>query len=64
MTTAMERAERAGEPEGSARPARVELLLGMALGISLAARAGVERQELNGMVDATLGQIAAWRPFA
>ena len=63
LTAALERAAEAGEIAHPGLEAKAELLLGLALGISLSARGGVDASRVGIMVEASVAQIAGWSSF-
>lgn len=61
MTAALRRAAGHGEIAASTVEAKAKLLLAIAMGINVAARAGVPARERRGLLDAASGQVRAWR---
>lgn len=58
---AVARAARAGETTGDAIDARADLLMGMVLGINIAARGGAPASELRRFLGGVRNEIARWR---
>lgn len=57
---ALERAGQAGESSSDATSARAELLVGLVMGLNIAARGGASRSELDRLRDAIRTQIRSW----
>ena len=57
---ALLRAEAAGEVKPGLATSRADLLVGIVLGLNIAARGGADRAEVQRLVDGALTQVRAW----
>lgn len=60
VTAALQRAADAGEIKSEGLASKAELLMSLLLGITVAARSGMSRNEVKALVDAARTQVDAW----
>lgn len=60
FTAALQRAADAGEIKSEGLASKAELLMSLLLGITVAARSGMSRNEVKALVDAARTQVDAW----
>ena len=58
---ALLRADNAGEVESGLAMSRADLLVGLVLGLNIAARGGASRAEVQRLADSALDQIRGWK---
>ena len=61
LRSALVRAEELGETAVGTADMRADLLIGIVLGLNIAARGGADLPELERLVDGARDQVAGWR---